>query len=172
MISHEQVLRIGSIFGSHGIHGELVAQLNMPKDVAMSLEYILFDIDGIYVPFFISTIREKNSQTYYLFIDGVMSEDHAKGFSKKDVYIERRQVNMEDLELTTSIDAYTGFSVVINDDICGSLCGIDNTTANILLEVDLGERTVFIPAVEQFISEIDEKARRIRLTVPEELLSL
>ena len=51
----------------------------------------------------------------------------------------------------------------------GTIATIDDTTANVLFELEDGK---LIPVAEEFIKTIDSDKREIRVTLPEGLLEL
>ena len=62
MIKKEEVYKIGRIGKPHGVHGEL--QLQFSDDVfdAVDADYLVLDIDGILVPFFMEEYRFRSDE--------------------------------------------------------------------------------------------------------------
>ena len=62
MIKKEEVYKIGRIGKPHGVHGEL--QLQFSDDVfdVVDADYLILDIDGILVPFFMEEYRFRSDE--------------------------------------------------------------------------------------------------------------
>ena len=86
MITSAQIKLIGHINKPHGIHGEMSATIECDIEELRLFKCIIFEIDGIFVPFFISTLRPRGSQSALISIDGVISDEHAAEFANKEIY--------------------------------------------------------------------------------------
>ena len=174
MITSDQITTIGKFNKPHGINGEVSATILAPRAVLEGCSCIICDIDGIFVPFFINSIRNKSQETVLLTIDGIGNENEAAMIVNKDIYVLRSEYShiAHDQE-ELPVDFFTGFDVIINDKLRGKISDIDDATANVLfvIEISDGSQTL-IPAVEDFIIGIDIDNRLIELEVPVELLSL
>ena len=66
-----------------------------------------------------------------------------------------------------------GFSIVDSHQAVGTITSVDDSTENILFEVLTADnRTILIPAVPEFIKDIDEEKRTITMDLPGGLLDL
>ena len=54
----------------------------------------------------------------------------------------------------------------------GKIVSIDDSTENVLFEVEYNGRLLLIPAVDEFVCEIDEDNRKLYLNIPDGLLDL
>lgn len=175
MIREEDLIKIGKFQKTHALKGEL----NMISEVAP--EYykegnpLIIPVEGIFVPFYVDNIREKGSTSFLVKLDGIESEEDAARFVNSEIYMLRKDKD-EWLEEDNEQPSYfVGFEII--DDETGKVIGqikdIDDTTANILFIVeDEEENVIYLPAVEEFIKEIDENSRQIRMTLPSGLLDL
>ncbi len=68
MITLDRLTPIGRLGKPHGINGEINAYLDVDIDID-SLKRIILMIDGIYVPFFIASMRQKRSDTFIMALD-------------------------------------------------------------------------------------------------------
>jgi len=64
MIRRDELTPIGTIYKPHGINGEVTATFEQGVDPE-SLRCIVLDRDGIFVPFFINSIRSRGSQAVF-----------------------------------------------------------------------------------------------------------
>lgn len=169
MISEESVYRIGQITRTHGVKGEVA--LSFTDDVwdRADADYLVLRIDGILVPFFMEEYRFRSDTVALVkFLDYDTSEE-ARELCGADVYFPH--------ELTPDVapddefawSHFTGFRVVDEHaGFLGEIDYVDDSTSNVLFNVG----SLLIPAVEEFVAEIDHPARTIRVNLPSELLDL
>ena len=72
-----------------------------------------------------------------------------------------------------SWEGLIGFRVI--DKIAGELgeiTDVDDSTENVLLQIDHAGRELLIPAVEAFIEDIDAARKELKMSLPEGLLDL
>lgn len=173
MITIDEIISIGKFNKAHGINGELSATITAPQVVLDNCSCIVCDIDGIFVPFFIKDYRTKSQETFLLSIDDINNEQEAAMLVNKDIYVKRNEYGdaLEDDD-QVPIDYFIGFKAIING-INGNIVDIDDSTANLLFVIDTcDDRQLLIPAVEEFITDIDNKNNIITMEVPQELLDL
>ena len=65
MIRKEEIFEAGKFHKTHGVKGELSCSFSFPVD-SSKLSFIVSNIEGIYVPFFIEDMREKTSTSLLL----------------------------------------------------------------------------------------------------------
>ena len=71
------------------------------------------------------------------------------------------------------VNFFTNFKTVINSNYKGCIIDIDDSTANVLFVISLDNgHQVLIPAVDNFISDIDIDNKIIEFNVPQDLLDL
>ena len=73
MILESELIEAGKFNKPHGIKGEISATVDIDIDFD-ELKCVVMPIEGIFVPFFINSVRPKNGDTYLVTIDGVDSE--------------------------------------------------------------------------------------------------
>ena len=86
MIKQSELTSIGTFVKPHGIKGELSAETDLDSQEISALKCVVLDMDGIYVPFFVDTVRDKSATTVLLKLDGVDSETEAKEYAGKEIY--------------------------------------------------------------------------------------
>lgn len=173
MIRREDVYRIGRIGRTHGTGGELTLMFDDDVFLDDGAEYVVLDIDGILVPFFMEECRPKNASTALVTFENIRSQERARQLTGREVYFPRR--SFEDAEGVLSAAEMIGFEVrnEPNGDLIGTLSDIDGSTANPLFEVvDDKGNTVLLPAADDLIAEIDPQERRITMRLPDGLLDL
>ncbi|HIX27735.1 MAG TPA: ribosome maturation factor RimM [Candidatus Barnesiella excrementigallinarum] len=172
MIEREELIKIGRFNKPHGVKGELSFTFTDDVFDRTDCPYIVCEIEGIFVPFFIEEYRFKNDTTALMKLEDVDDEESARAFSLLDVYFPKSYYRESDEEEAPG-DYFIGFTVIDNEmGELGKITSVDDTTENVLFEVDHNGRELLIPAVDEFVNEIDEENRRLYMNIPEGLLDL
>lgn len=77
MILRTDITEAGVFNKPHGIKGEISATLDFDIDLS-DVKCIVLDVEGIFVPFFIVSVRPKTSETVLITINGIDSEQKAR----------------------------------------------------------------------------------------------
>ena len=175
MIRQEDVYKIGRLGKPHGVKGEISFQFTDDVFDRVDADYLIIEVDGILVPFFIEEYRFRSDETALLKLEDIDTQEAARELTNSDVYFERR---LSDDAGEPSMASIIGYRLVNDADgqEIGTITGIDDSTANILFEV-LKSGTddsspILIPAAEEFITGIDNDKREISVALPEGLLDL
>lgn len=178
MIKRQDISRIGKIHKPHGHSGEMSASV-IPDIDLLELKFVVMDIDGILVPFMVTSSRSRGSEAVLLTLDGVESDTDASGFIGKDIYaptVRLRELMPDDDEddgESIGVDALIGFDVIADGENIGRISDIDDSTVNVLFVVDRPDGgTVYVPVTDDFITDIDPDERVIRMELPEGLIDL
>lgn len=172
MIEREELIKIGRFNKPHGVKGELSFTFTDDVFDRTDCPYIVCEIDGIFVPFFIEEYRFKSDTTALIKLEDVDNETEARPFSLLDVYFPKSYYDTEAEEEAPS-DYFIGFTVVDSErGELGEIVAVDDTTENVLFEIDHDGRELLVPAVDEFVCEIDEENRRLYMNIPEGLLDL
>lgn len=173
MIKKEEVFKIGQFAKPHGIKGELALLTN--SDVFEDSEdpYIVCEMDGILVPFFIESFRYKSDAVTLLKLENVDSEVRAREFVNREVFYALDAVDEDDLVGDMTWDSFIGYSVTdVQHGELGKITDVDESTLNVLLQIDYQGEELLIPAVEELITEADHQNKRLVVQIPEGLLDL
>ncbi len=173
MIKEEDVYKIGYISKTHGLHGEV--DFHFTDDIFDSTEsvYLLMVLDGIIVPFFIESIRFRSGTVAIVKFEDIDSAEKAQMLVGCDVVFERSIASeSERQELTLSY--FIGFRVhETNGHDLGEITDVDDQTENWLFKVETSDgKELYIPAHEEFITDIDHESRIVMMTIPEGLLEI
>lgn len=178
MIKEEEISAVGKLQKTHALKGELNVMLDIDPEYLEEGNPAIIDIDGIYVPFYAESVRTKGSFSYLVKFEGIYSEFEAKQLVNKTIYARKDKLKeyMEENydEDYTLYDDLIGCTIIDSDKgEIGKVVEIDSNTENELFIVETTDgNTVFIPLTEDFIEEIDEESKTIRMNLPEGLLDL
>ena len=170
MIKEQDVYKIGLIGKAHGVKGELSIQIDDDIFDRVDAEYLVLKLDGIFVPFFMEEYRFKSDSVALVKFEGIDTQERARELTGVEVYFPRELAEQdEDAEL--SYAALVGYTLIDNNsgNPVGTIAYVDEQTINIMFELEDGR---LIPASEELIVDVDQKARTITLDIPEGILDL
>ena len=169
MIRKEEVYKIGRLGKSHGVKGEVSLQFTDDVFDRVEAEYLILDIDGILVPFFMEEYRFRSDSLALIKFCDVDTQQRAAELTGCDVYFPRSLAEEEDA--MPSLSMLVGFMLVDADTgkEVGHIASIDDSTHNILFELEDGR---LIPASDDLIHHIDTTERTIKTIIPEGLLEI
>ena len=169
MIKREEVYKIGRLGKTHGVRGEISFLLEDDVFDRTDADYIILDIDGILVPFFIEEYRFKTDNNALMKFDGIDTQERARELTGCDVYFPRDLTDSDEEDISWAelvgyslIDSNTGKTI-------GEIAAIDDTTINILFELTDGK---LIPASDELIQHINTQQHQIEINLPEGILEL
>ena len=169
MIRREEVYKIGRLGKVHGIKGEISFLFDDDVFDRVDADYLILDIDGILVPFFIEEYRFKTDSNVLMKFDGIDTQERARELTGCDVYFPRALAENDEENLSWAemigyslMDAQTGQNI-------GNIAAVDDTTINILFELEDGR---LIPASEELITNINIQKHQIEINLPEGILEL
>ncbi|MBQ6405774.1 MAG: 16S rRNA processing protein RimM [Prevotella sp.] len=169
MIKKEDVYKIGRLGKAHGVKGEVSFQFDDDIFDTADADYLILDIDGILVPFFMEEYRFRNDSLALIKFCDVDTQQRASELTGCDVYFPRSIADERTEGL--SLSSLVGFDLIDanGNEKVGTIAAIDDTTQNILFELEDG---TLIPASDDLITDIDTQQRQITMNIPEGLLDI
>lgn len=172
MIDRKQIKRIGKFQKPHGVNGEMALSLSTDLNLIKDPSFLICSMDGILVPFFIQSIRNKSTNVILVKMEDINTIEDTRRFLGVDVFIPNDCLD-EDTKEEFSWDMFIGYKV--NDKEAGHLgtiVAVDDSTANILFLVKDGDRERIIPANSVWIENIDTKSEIISYNLPDGVADL
>ena len=168
MIREDDVYKIGRIGKPHGIGGEVTLIFSDDVFDRVDAEYLVLMVDGILVPFFIEEYRFRSEEVALVKFEDIDTMDRAAELTGCDVFFPRHLADIDNDVLTWS--QIVGYDIVdvASGKVIGRIESVDESTINVLLELADG---TLIPAVDEFIDDIDHEARKLFMSLPDGLLS-
>lgn len=155
----------GKILKTHGVKGEVTV---LVEDAALfDTDYIIVPIDGLYVPFFIESRRGKSDNIDIIKIEDVDSESVAQKLTGATVFLK-----IEDMDADAGFASLEGYKVYNGNSLVGVISAIDDQTENVLFEVRGDKGVVLIPAVDEWVDDVNDADHVIRMSLPEGLLEV
>ncbi len=169
MIKKEDVYKIGRLGKAHGVKGEVSFQFDDDIFDTSDVDYLILEIDGILVPFFMEEYRFRNDSLALVKFCNIDTQQRASELTGCDVYFPRSIAEEQSEGL--SLSSLVGFDLIEADkkEKIGTIAAIDDSTQNILFELEDGK---LIPASIELITNIDTQHRQIVMNIPEGLLTI
>ena len=173
MIQLSDVFKIGKLGKTHGLKGEI--DLRYTDDIFTSdeCEYLVCEIDGLLVPFYVEDWRLGSGDNAILKFEGYDSMEAVAIMQNANVYYPKSGVKGPREELG-SWKMLTGFAV--SDKKAGNLgivAEVDDSSANVLLVVDSPDgQEMVLPIHPDLVEALDLNARTMQLDLPEGVLDL
>ena len=175
MITKEELYPIGKFQRTHALKGELNMLSEIDPEYFMEGNPMIIEDEKIFVPYYVETVRKKGSTTFLVKLDGVDTESQASVFVNKDIYIlkqDAEEIIGEDIDI---LDSSLDYEVIDNESgiKLGKIEFLDDSTENELFIIrnEEGEE-IMIPANEDFIVEVDDEAKIIKMSLPEGLIDI
>lgn len=173
MIRKDEVYKIGKLGKPHGVKGEITFAITDDVFDRVDADYLVLDIDGILVPFYMEEYRFKNDENVLVKFEDIDTQEQARNYTGCDVYFPRSLSDSDESNLSWAeiigfqlIDAHTGKKV-------GTIDSVNDSTINLLFEITTPEgKDVLIPASNELIEGVDAEKKEIHVSLPEGILDL
>lgn len=170
MIREKELVKIGQFTKPHGINGEIVLLTDYDLSEISGDPFVVCEMDGIQVPFFIDSYRQKGAAASLVKLERLDSEKQVKILAGKTVYIPANQLPQPDKE-NIRREQLSGFAVTDEKyGPIGQVSDIDNSTLNILLRINRQGHEMLVPAA--LITAIDPEQNKITVALPEGFLDI
>ena len=172
MIRREEVYKIGKIGKPHGVSGEINFMFDDDVFDRTDAEYLVLDIDGILVPFFMEEYRFRSDSTAIVKFCDIDTQEKVRQLTGCEVFFPRAHAGDDDGVVTWS--AIVGFAVIDQESgrRVGTIRSVDDSTVNTLFEVSAdGGQDMLLPAHEELIADVDMAGQTITMHLPEGLLT-
>ena len=150
-------LYIGKVVGTHGIKGEIKINTEIEIQDKIFKPGSKLYFNNLTDVFEIESVRF-HKDNYLVLLKGFYNINDVLYLNKSKVYVEREDFLSEDEYV---IDDLIGFEVVLDDDkVIGIIKDyeLNNSYATFLVE---GEKRFYLPNVENYVTKIDLKNKRV-----------
>lgn len=169
----EDCFYLGKIVKKHSFRGEVVIKLDTDEpELYRNMESVFVDLGGNLVPFFIKKSSLSKGTMLRVHFDDVNTEEEADFIMKSGIYLP--------LDLLPKLEGdQFYFHEVIGFDIIDAIHGnvgvlvyINDKAAQPMLEIEKGDKEIFIPMIDDFIKKIDRENKEVHVETPEGLIDL
>ena len=173
MIRRDDVYKIGKLGKPHGVKGEITFAITDDVFDRVDADYLVLDIDGILVPFYLEEYRFKNDDNVLVKFEDIDTQEHVRAYTGCEVYFPRHLSDSDEENMSWA--EIIGFQLVdaVSGRVVGTIDHVDDSTLNLLFEITSPEgEALLIPANNDLIEEVDIEKKMIRMAIPEGLLEL
>jgi 16S rRNA processing protein RimM len=169
-MTREDCLLLGTISKTHGVRGELIIRITDPSfEPDENWESLFLQIDGILVPFFISSLRAPKADEWFVSFEDYDNKDSAQNLAGSPVWIHKELMatGVEEIYM----DELTGYALInTTSGKQGLITDFMDIPGNPVFEVSYDGEKVMVPAQDDLIEEIDQENRRLIMRLPEGIM--
>ena len=173
MIRRDDVYKIGKLGKPHGVKGEITFAITDDVFDRVDADYLILDIDGILVPFYIEEYRFKNDENVLLKFEDIDTQEQVRAYTGCEVFFPRHLSDSDEENMSWAeiigfqlVDATTGL-------VIGTIDHVDDSTINTLFDLRTpGGDDILIPASDELITAIDTERHTITMQLPDGLLNI
>lgn len=175
MIDQSEIYHVGKFQKTHALKGELNMICDIDPEYFLDDKPLIVEYEGIWVPYYVESVRQKGSSSYLVKLQGIDSEEEASDFVNKEIYILKKDAEtllQEEYEETMGLVGYN----LIDDEtgtMVGEIVDIDDSTVNVLFIVkSQNDEEIYIPANEDLLVRIDDDKKEVIMKLPEGLFNI
>ena len=168
----QQYFKIGKLAASTGLKGELVLQHNLGKKTSLKdLEAIfLEDKKDNFIPYFIQAAKIRNDKETVIKLEGIDIVEVARKLTPKEVWIPAN--DFKKLAAKSSPIAMLGFMMINDGEEIGVIEEVIEQPHQILCSILYKGKEALIPIHEESLEKVDQKNRKVFVTLPDGLLEI
>ena len=169
----EDCFYLGKIVKKYSFKGELLMKLDTDQpEIYEHLDTLFLDINNSLIPYFVDKSQLHKSNLLRLKFEDVSSEIDAEQLLKKEVYLP--------LALLPKLEGNTfyyheiiGFHIVDeNFGSVGLISGVNDSSAQVLFEIDRNGTEILIPLNDDIIRIVDRNKKTVTVATPPGLIDL
>jgi 16S rRNA processing protein RimM len=170
----ETYIAIGKLGKPHGISGAFKFLLERePKSTKKFPAHFMILQEGSYTPWFIKKTEWTGFNAGIILFEEIISPEKARPFNGSILYLSEADAKSFFKESISELDFLIGYKAVLNDEeTTGIIEEIIELPGQTLLQVNVNEKEVMIPYVENFIAGINKRKKEIVFSLPEGLIDI
>lgn len=163
---------IGKIVAAFGLQGEVVLQhaLGKKSDLKGLNAIFVEEQKENLLPFFIEQTKVKNDKETYLKLEGVNTKERAHRMAQKNVWLQK--ADFEKYAAKASPLSLLGYSMLNDNKHIGDVIEVIEQPMQVLCKIIYNGNEALIPIHEESLVKIDEKNKKVYVTLPEGLLEI
>lgn len=166
-----QYFKIGKLVSAFGVNGELILEHSLGKTSLKGIEAIFIEErKESFLPYFVQSSRIKSENEVYLQLESVASRETARKLVQKEVWF-----NAADFKKYASKSApisFLGFHLISRGEDIGEIDEIIEQPHQVLCKIYRNGKEVLIPLHQESLQQIDNKAKKIFVILPDGLLDI
>lgn len=168
----KSLIYIGKSLRTHNIKGEIIIKNENINIDINNVDVFFVDIDSCLVPFYINSIKYRDTKSLIVSFDKIDSPQDAAFLIDKDYYVFKKYTknNISTSNLFLEIEGYNVIDTELGN--IGIVIDILDIPGNTLLKVLFNEKEILIPLAEDIIIEINHNKKNILVKTPSGLIDL
>ncbi len=172
-MNKEQCYEIGYVAKSHGLHGEVLVQLDVDDPTKYDgMESTFIDINNRLVPFFIESFHLQGRGKVLVKFEDIERIEDTQGIKGKKLFLplqflpelEEGEFYLHDIVDYQVIDKVHG--------TLGKITCFHTATAQTLLEMEYQSHEILIPMTDEVVLEADHAKKLLHVSLPDGLLEV
>ena len=156
---------LGEFIKLFSFKGEIILYSEVSSTIIENIGSIFVEINEAYIPYEILRIKSHKKNIFRILLKNVSTESEANTFLKKNVFILKTNDSISNKFVEK-------FEVYNKNEFVGVVISTINKTGQTIIEVKMSKKTVLIPLVDEFITEISYEEQKIKMILPEGLLDI
>ncbi|MCP4521464.1 MAG: 16S rRNA processing protein RimM [Cytophagales bacterium] len=172
-MNKDNCYEIGYVAKSHGLHGEVLIQLDV-EDASQyeEIETIFVEINNRLVPYFVEWWHLQNKGKVLIKFEEIDKIDDTSFIKGKKLFLpleflptlEEGEYYLHEVIDYTVIDAQLG--------TLGTVKCFHTATAQTLLEMEYKDKDILIPVIDEIVQEANHEEKTLSVNMPEGLLEV
>jgi 16S rRNA processing protein RimM len=157
---------IGYFSKTKGIRGELILRTDL-SIIPEELKVVFLEISGSKAPFFIEKIGG-TEDAFTVKLEGIERVEDALKLKGKKVFADALCVAEEEVERDLK-----GYELIDGKHgSLGKIIGMDTSGPQVLITVVYKEKEVILPLVNEFVTKVEHRSKKLYYEAPEGLLEI
>lgn len=167
-----EYFKIGKFVSAFGLSGELILQHSLGKKTIFKDIEALFIEEGndSFLPYFISSARAKSDTETYVQLEQVISRESTRRFIQKEIWLS--STDFKKLAAKSAPISFLGYHIIDGKNNIGEIIEVIEMPHQVLCKIEMAGVEKLIPLHEQTLERIDNKAKKIYVTLPDGLLEI
>ena len=163
---------VGKITRLFGSAGELQVKLYdiFPDDFQLT-EPLFVEIDNLTVPFFCDMFERRGQSSATVRFADIDNDYRAQELIGREIMLPFEDESADTEDPNVYFEDMIGYLAIIDEKYSGTVTDFIEGE-NPLIQITIGGREILVPAVSDFVADVDTKKRFVALTVPQGLLDL
>ncbi|MFT3750166.1 MAG: 16S rRNA processing protein RimM [Agriterribacter sp.] len=167
-----EYFKIGKFVSVFSLSGELILQHSLGKKTSLKGIEALFieDAGDSFLPYFVSSARIKNDAETYIQLEQINTREAARRFVQKEVWLSSG--DFKKFAAKSAPISFLGYQIIDGNKNIGEVTEVIEMPHQVLCKINIEGEEKLIPLHEQTLERIDNKTKKIYVTLPDGLLEL
>jgi len=167
-----QYFKIGKLAASHGLKGDLVLLHSLGKKTSLKgLEAIFIEErKDSFLPYFIQSAKIRSEEETILKLEGIDTVEAARKLTPGEVWLPEE--DFKKFAAKSSPISLLGFTMMQGEDELGEILEVIEQPHQVLCAINYNGKEALIPVHEDSLEKVDQKNRRVYVSLPDGLLDI